>query len=332
MKDSSFRRTSNRETGRKFGEAPILGKVTRSPGSAVFRSSGRRRKAKKKKGISKVALAWTYLLAFVAIGALLFFIVTYIRTKSEQTAESQDRYSPPNDFESPYIEPAAPETTQLEGAEAIKLVRSALANRDPSLVADFFELGDLGDPRLALVELQGISEREGEVTGTKWLGQSYHNGLTLGEVVVFMDKGKRPLNRLAQLTLGSDGKWRINLDSYLRKAIPSWEKILSGESTTSVVRVFLAYDTYYNGIYSDEAEWQSYALASPDIGDILYAYAKRGSSQDKALRRILASENKFHRTTLGISKNPESKVRQFVIARVIAENWVVGENDFDERF
>jgi hypothetical protein len=224
------------------------------------------------------------------------------------------------------------EMPPLDSDQALQLVESALSNRDPEMVSNYFRLGLISDPGKALNELESISEREGAVIRTQWLGQKFTNGQILGEVVVYMANDERHVNRLAQLMVGSNGAWRIDFDSYLRKVSPAWAAILSGESSLSIVRVFIADDTYYNGIYSDDSKWKAYALASPDAPDVLYGYAERGSRQDRALAQILASEEKLHRTTLEIKTHSENGSRQFAISRVIADNWVIGTKDYDETF
>lgn len=99
-----------------------------------------------------------------------------------------------------------------------------------------------------------------------------------------------------------------------------------------MVRVFVAEETSYRGIYSDKSQWRAYSLTSPDITDALYAYAKRGSSQDKALRSIIITDEILHHVSLGIMKQADSDPRQFEVTRVISANWIAGEKDFDESF
>jgi hypothetical protein len=99
-----------------------------------------------------------------------------------------------------------------------------------------------------------------------------------------------------------------------------------------MVRVFVAKDRFHDGIYSDKSVWRAYALSSPDLPEPLYAYTKRGSSQDLALTRIIDADERFRHATLSITKQPDSGPRQFEISRVIAENWIIGAKDFDESF
>ena len=220
----------------------------------------------------------------------------------------------------------------LQSDEAIGIVNKALANRDPGLIRDFFILGKGDTPEQAMEELVRISDAEGSIVRTKWLGLKFPNGSTVLQVYVFTAREGKERARTAQFAQDADGKWRIDLDAYLRKCVPPLAEVVAGEAVTSQVRVFVDEDQYYHGIYSDETKWKVYALASPDITEMLYAYAKRGSSQDKAMRRIIDTDEKLHRATLGILKQPDSGPRQFEITRVIAENWIIGDKDFDESF
>jgi hypothetical protein len=328
MSEKKFSRIKGSTDERKFGEAPALGKVLRSPVSAVPRKGPRRVRGKRRKKLSKTVIAWTILLSLVALAAMLFPIVTFFRER----AMIQGAAPSSANQEQALADAKRVKMPELDPAQAQDLVESALSNRDPDLVPTYFRLGDISDSEEALAALEAAVERDGPVSGKQWLGQRFSNGQTIGEVVVFMDNDGRQVNRLAQLTFDPSGSWRIDLDSYLRHTSPDWETIVSGKSDTSIVRVFLATDTYYNGIYSNESKWKAFALASPDVEEILYGYAERGSPQDRALTQILASEEKFHRATLQIKMHPGSGSRQFRVSRVVADNWVIGEQDFDELF
>lgn len=328
MSEKKFSRIDGATDERKFGEAPALGKVSRSPVSAVPPKRSRRVRSERRKKLSKTVIAWTILLSLIASIAMLFPIVTYLRERAAIqgnapfSAQEGQTFTDPKRIKMPELDPL----------QAQQLVESALSNRDPDLVPTYFRLGEISDSENALIALVSASERDGIVNHTQWLGQRFSNGQTIGEVVVFTHKDGHQTNRLAQLTLGHDGSWRIDLDSYLRHSYPDWEKIVSGKSDTSVVRVYISFDTYFNGIYANESKWKAYALASPDVEEILYGYAEQGSPQDRALTRIIASEDAFHRATLEIKVEPGSRSRQFRISRVIADNWVIDEEDFDKLF
>jgi len=329
MPENDFSRISRDPGSRKIGEAPNIGKVPRSPQSAINRSGTRR--GKSGQGRRPAVIAWSLLFAFVAIAVVVSFVVFYFRSKAVVVQPHQ---------------PAAPEAQALADAfsekivaqpppgedEAVDFVRQAMRNRDTTLVAKFFRLGSGISATDATAILDRIGKAEGTVGKLQWLGEHYANGTPLQEVVVFMDSGERHVNRLAQLVPSGDGEWRIDFDSYIRVSSPDWATILSGNSPLATVRVFIAEDTYYNGIFSDDTAWKSYALVSPDTDDLLYSYVKSDSPQHKALDRILSTEDTLHRATLEIRRLPGAGKRQFEISRVLAENWVLGRHPFDENF
>jgi len=328
MPDGHFSRNKEASTGRKFGEAPLIGKVPRSPDSAVAhggRSSTRRRR---KHGIR--VRAWTALLLTVTLSIILLIVVAYVRVKSELTVDSDDHLRSSQLLESAFSAPAKTQSDFLSESEALEIVSAALAITDPARVRDFFNIGEKDNAQTAIESLISLTRKEGAMIRVRWLGEKFIEGRVLSEVVVFMGDGKS--KRLAQLALGDDGKWRIDLDSYLRKVSPNWEKILSGASDSSLVRVFIATDHYYNGNYSDETTWKAYTLSSADVPDLLYAYARRGSPQQRALDKLLSSPAPVHRTTLEILKKSKSGQRQFEISRVIAASWAITGEDFDQSF
>lgn len=325
MPDKNFSRAGGGDSERKFGEAPILGKVSRSPMSAV--PGGRRRRTLKKRQGSSLRIP-TIALSVVLLLALSAFFVRHFRNR---VAEARQR------DESLILAKSLPERKalgfqQLDRQEALAIVKAAFAGISTETVGDYFILGPSDDPRKAVDALKRIMEREGAVTDCEWLGQRFSNGSMIGEVATRSAGADGNKRRIAQLVFGVDGKWRIDLDSYLRKCVPDWAKILSGESETCLVRVFIAPDTYYNGSFADEGKWQSFTLSSADAEDILYGYAKRGSPQDKALQKMLGSGAKSHTATLEMSPAPDGRTRQFEITGVLAEGWVVGESRFDASF
>jgi hypothetical protein len=77
--DENFSRAQPRANSRKFGEAPILGKVPRTPCSAVRGNDGKVLRRRRRKKISKAVLAWTCLIAFLAACLIAVVIAAYFR-------------------------------------------------------------------------------------------------------------------------------------------------------------------------------------------------------------------------------------------------------------
>jgi len=237
-------------------------------------------------------------------------------------------------FARAYMEESADEIHKgsLSAEDAVELVRTALQNRDVSLVESYFILGaSAATPRAAIELLEDIETRDGLPDGFEALGGKVAMAARPEEVMVQSVKGGLYSNRLAQLISGN-GKWRIDLDSYARHASPGWEDILGLKCDAAVVRVFVTPDNYYNGEKYGEDLWKCYALISPDVDDILFGYAARGSAQEKAMDRILSKEEELHRASLKILTAKEQGRMQFEISRVLADDWFIGESHFDESF
>lgn len=325
MSDKNFSRAGKRDSERKFGDAPILGKVSRSPLSAV--PGGRRRRSYRKHK-SGSARKFTIALSLLLLLALSAFFVRHFRSRLAEARQEDGSANLAGKFQ----ERKTVGLRQLEREEALALVKAAFASTGPETVEDYFILGPSDDPRKAADALRKIAESEGAVTDCEWLGQTFANGIVIGEVATRtggVDGGK---GRIAQLVLGADGKWRIDLDSYLRKCVPDWAEIFSGESESCLVRVVVTPDTYYNGSFSDEGKWQAFTLASADSKDFLYGYAERGSPQGKALLNMFGSGANVRPATLELKSAPDGRTRQFEITGVLAEGWVVGESRYDASF
>ncbi len=316
---------------RKVGDAPAIGNVQMV--SAEKTTLRRRRSAspKQKKKITHRSFAWSVLAIFFVISVLIIAIVRNVRNKV-LIPLAANQTEKPIDLDKVFEDAENSDSTDLKSDEAIKIVTQALANRDPALIHDFFILGEGENPVEVMEDLIRIRETEGEITQTEWLALKFPSDSNARQVIVHSAREEIEQTRRAQLIRGSDGKWRIDLHAYLRKCDPSLKEIISAQSGTFIVRMFIAEESSYRGIYSDRSQWRAYSLASPDINDALYAYAKRGSSQDKALRSILLTHENFHHSTLSIVKQANSEPRQFEISRVIAANWIIGEEDFDKSF
>lgn len=287
----------------------------------------------RKKRLSKNFVAWSAVVSFVTACVLVVCLVKYSRdkkTRDLKTATAAEK--PPGTFDQLLGKEANTSVPDLESDHATRIVNQALANRDTNQIRDFFILEGYDTPEQAMKELIRINDTEGNISRIEWTRLKYANEGNVPQVMIYATKeGKRHL-RTAQFVKSADGRWRIDFDAYLRKCIPPLSEVVAAESGTFQVRVFVDQDHYYYGIYSDETKWKVYALTSPDITEILYAYAKRGSRQDYALRRIIDTDEKLHRATLGIVKQPVSGLRQFEILRVIAKNWIIGEEDFEKSF
>lgn len=292
---------------RHIGDAPALGRVSRThsasqPATRPRSSRGKRRHT--------TLLARSALL-LIAITLATIAIILLYPTQKETT-------------------PQATTPAPLEEKEAFALVRKALETPHPHPTGAPF-LPTPHTPAL-LAQLTSSHASEGEITHLTDLGEIYTNGRTHREILVHRENKQRATNRIAILLPAAQGKWHIDLEAYLRTTTPSWEDILAHRTKTATVRVFITKSTYYNGIYSDDTTWQSYTLISPDVTEILHAYAKRSSPQHTAITTILQAGNTPPRITLSLHIHPQAGTRQFEITRILAQDWSISEKPFDQAF
>ena len=74
------------------------------------------------------------------------------------------------------------------------------------------------------------------------------------------------------------------------------------------------------------------SLGTPDTPQVLIGYCEAGSPQASALRQISAREVPASRAVLEIQRVDGGGARQVRIMRVLAEDWVLGDVQFDRKF
>ncbi len=206
--------------------------------------------------------------------------------------------------------------------QALHLVKRAISNRDPLQVRTLFREGGVG-PDEILDFLAAAERRDGAVERYEWLSSMDVNGLLMEGVLVVYPGKEKPVERLAFLTPDAAGNWKMDFDAFARSMKPSWEELLGNGAEQALVRVFAGQDFYYNGPFSDETQWVSYGLASPELDELLRGYCKVGSNEAAAMQRLFAGGQKLSRATLEIRRVEDGGARQFEIVRVVAEDWVV---------
>lgn len=225
-------------------------------------------------------------------------------------------------------QPAGAPVESLGAIAAEKLVSAAL-RCDPGEVARCFRLEAAMTPAEAHAMLRDIRRKEGEVSRFEWLGIRYVGDKVIEEVAVEHIKDDVISLRLAQIIRQPDGTHKVDFSSYVRKTSHPWEDILDGKVESAVVRVNVAESSYHNGFFRDDRKWQCYAIDSPDIDGIIYGYVESESKEDIQLREILATDEKAPRATLEIRTDDMLMSRQFLINRVIAQDWVLDETSGD---
>lgn len=211
--------------------------------------------------------------------------------------------------------------------EAFLLVQSALANRDPAKVKEFFRLG-----RSSINEVlsfcEGLEKSDGKFSECQWLSSIDSPQASLeGVVVKFVSADFTTRQRLALLTPDSDGHWKVDFEAFARVVTPSWEEILKPGGKAALVRVMLAPDYYYNGPFQDETKWTSYGMSSPDLDFLIRGYCRKGSPVEQDVNRMFTDGQKAMRATLEIRHVDGGGEREFEVIRVVAQDWVLPAQD-----
>ena len=88
MPDKPFSRARIGDSQRKFGEAPTLGRVSRTPSTVPKRTTKHRKRVRKKPKRSFPVVAWILIISFVVLMLLVVFLVGHFRAKKKEVTES----------------------------------------------------------------------------------------------------------------------------------------------------------------------------------------------------------------------------------------------------
>lgn len=309
-----------------------MGRVGRMPGTGLPKGERRRRKRGEGKATKRInqgnrfiIYVWSGLLCSLAVlglGIAIWFGLSSKKNAGQAT---------PIVFDESAQQPVMPtKVAAPSDAESIEIVRKALSLRDPAQLTEYFRLGDNSAEDVSAF-LTASETRDGALGSIDWIGSMDANNLQIEGVLVNY-VGEKPRNRVALLTPGEGAKWKIDFDAFARTVRPSLKDLLDGRAKVSVARVYLAVETYYNGPYADDSKWACYGLASPDEETVLLGYCERGSPQEAALRWMLSKGSSMTRATLELRPGEGGLARQFLITKVVAEDWLVGDKAFDEGF
>lgn len=327
----SVRATKN---DRHAGDAPNMGKVARMPGTGLPKGALRKRRrseggksSRLRESRRTVIVIWSALLAAGVAGVLglvvwLWLIPQMTRKEDKGMARTEVELEKEVRVVSKF--PSPTET------EALELVKNALAVREAAKVNEYFRLGT-ATPQAVVEFLGNLEQVDGAYERSDWLSSIDANDMALDGVLVTYTQGDKSRKRLALLTPDAEGKWKLDFDALARTGSPAWPDVWASQApAASSVRVYIAKDTYFNGPFSDEPQWDCYCLASPDTEQILRGYCKKNSPQAAALKQIFTREQPMLRATLEIRRVAGADSRQFEISRVLAEDWAMGPAPFDE--
>ncbi|MEO5916157.1 MAG: hypothetical protein ABIS50_18110 [Luteolibacter sp.] len=306
----------------RSGGAPDIGRVSRVRGPDMLEASGQYRR--RSSGVSserkKLVMIWSVGLGVVAFAVMVVACFLWLRpmlqgdhsVASLQTEESDETVRIASKFPSPTRE------------EAIRLVKDALANRDPARIEILFRIGT-STPQEIMDYCAGAPERDGTLESYDWLSSLDSDGLLIEGVVVNYKKTEKSSQRLALLTPDADGRWRLDFDAFSRKVTPTWSELLAGGGDHALVRVAASPDVYYNGPFRDESEWACYSMRSPDTEELLRGYCRVGSAEAEAMKKLFCDGATSARVTLEISRVKDGESRQFEISSLLAKDWIVVE-------
>jgi len=319
---------------RAAGDAPNMGRVPRMPGTGLPKGFRRKRKkseggrgSKIRKQRQRIIMSWSVVLSgsvLVILGlAVWLWLMPKMDSGEKITGKLSDEAADGARVASRFPSPSEP--------EALAAVKRGFAVRDPEKVTEYFRPGRSSGQEIVDF-LRGLESKDGAIKQLEWLSSMNANGLSIEGVVVKFKEGEKLHRRWALLTPDESGVWKIDFDALARTVEPSWTQLLEKQADTAQVRVFVIKDNYYNGPFIDDRQWICYRLASPDTDQILLAYCRTGSPQAAAMDQIFLAENQVSPMTLVIRRVAGAEARQFEIAKVIAEGWVMSTVPFDEGF
>jgi hypothetical protein len=276
-------------------------------------------------------LGWSIGAALLTLGILVGAFVIWVRPmlNRERDTSERDRLA-----REERARKAARFPSPSESA-AVAIVKRALAVRDPREAEEWFRLGPVTGEE-AVSFLRDLQRTEGSYTEILWDGSVDKNGLSLDGLMVVYGEAKPEQYRLAFLTPNDKGEWKVDFCAFSRWMRPSWSEILEQNVEQAEIRVLVRQDrfSYYNGAFGDDRVWVAYGIASTDLKEeSLVGYCKRGSPQHRAMQKILAETEigKTQRATLQVRRIPSTERKQLEIVRVLADDWVLAAQPFDEQ-
>lgn len=324
MNPNDFKRDIVSRHIRDVGDAPGIGRIGRMHESAASATGGGRgRRRSRSRGGRTVNHAWVSLgLGVVALMVLLGAVVLWLVPMVQRGRSVSGTLENGRAGEEAGVRVASRFGSPSKD-EAVMLVESALANRDPDQVEKLFRMGGASISQV-ISFCAGLEESDGKFTGCQWLSSiDSPQALLEGVVVSFQAVDFSSHQRLALLTPDANGCWQVDFEALARAVSPSWQEILKPDSGLALVRVTLAPDFYYNGPFQDESKWASYGMSSPDLDFLIRGYCRRDTPEAQTVARMFTDGSKAARATLEIRHVVGGSKKQFEITRVVAQDWVV---------
>lgn len=335
MSNDRVQRGVRSRHSRATGDAPALGRVARMPGVGRPKGERRIRKRSDRRNAGRTArwnatltLGWSIAIGVLAICSVVAAVVLWIMPMiNRHEVPGAVAEGPQVRIESRFPSP------DEEGA--IAMVRRVVepVREEPNL-ADWIRAGEMSWEEVKDF-LATREAADGKVLRYEWIGSMDDNDLQIEGVLVHGEKDGKPVVRQAFLTPDEHGVWKMDMPSFARHAVTSWQVLLDDMTSSGVVRVYVGEDYYYNGVFREEREWTSYGLASPDCEDLVVGYSRVGTKQHAALAEIFKRAEMKDRpmgfATVELKRVEGAERRQFEISKVVAEGWVVAETLFEDR-
>lgn len=328
MKSDNVQRGVRARRGGSAGGSAGLGKVGRMQGVGTVVDAGSRSRENRVQQARLITKGWTVAVALLALGLVSGAFAWWVISRGSgagEVAGSGPRMTMLPEVPEVVLTRPHPDVLEeiAERALAVASVEDVLAVIHPC---------DVG-PQEVLAYMQGVPGNDGVVEKISVTQEPDVNGLMVqNAVVMFSDQDGKMRNRLIMLTPGEDGVWRMDFPAFARLAEPSWKDFQTGKADSIVARVYVEKDYYFNGMFADERRWASYAMASPDEEELMIGYCLVGSSTDQALQAILMGSPRAMRATVEIRRVDGAGARQYAIQRVVAQDWVVREPEWEERY
>ncbi len=336
MKPRDIQRGISSRNVRTGGEAPGIGKVSRvRRGTGNSSGGGRRRRGaraetdrRKSIHLSSVVLG---VVALAIIGTAVFFWMKALQERESDVVRTTAVIDTIQQARSKFPSPSE--------EEALALVKRAVANRDPAKVPALFRAG-AASPDEIVAYFEEAGPKDGPPEKYRWLSSMDSDDMLIEGVLVSFKSEEKKRERLALLTPDEKGNWRLDFESYSRRMDATWSDLLAKKADHARVRVMVAADPYYNGIFSDEKKWICYAMASPDTDELLRGYCLIGSPEAERMAGIITPigrdglrttqtstgsgpAQKTSRAILDIRCPEGAESKQFQITRVIAREWLL---------
>jgi hypothetical protein len=317
---------------RSFSKPRREGPAARSRGSELLTAQGRatgrdgvlvRHRKKERSGklrrVTVLRMFGIGLLAVVVLAGIVIFGLSRERVVSDAVW---------HDLSAGLYVPSDQAVMPLSEEKALELVRKVLNARSVQDLAGNVRLKDSSAIE-AVDFLKRLEQENGKISRMNWIGNMDSNAIQIEAVEIFFTKElARP--RRVLLTPDEHGVWQADLAALEGRSSMAWDEIIHEPAVAADVRVLVAHDNYYNGRYSDDHEWEAYALANPNSEVILIGYCRRSSEAHRILTTLL-TEMRAARAIIRIQKTDLPESRQCEIESILAEDWILTDSPLDER-